>query len=109
MCFSSNLPRIATIAIFCNNYEANYQVLVVNTHFDLDQVCREKSVNVILKLLEDILLNYKIDEIIMMGDFNSQKGSPEIQKLIDNLKFVTFNYYSRNNFHTKTRQLFMTF
>ena len=88
VCFNSDLPRIATVAIFHNKFQSHYQVMLVNTHFDLNQECRERSVDVLLQMLTGIIDKYNVREIIMMGDLNCSFDNQAVKRLYDNLKFV---------------------
>jgi endonuclease/exonuclease/phosphatase family metal-dependent hydrolase len=73
LCWHSPFNRVATIGIFRNNFVSGYQVLVVNTHYDLHQSCREKSSWVLIDQILDIASRFGCTETIVMGDFNAER------------------------------------
>ncbi len=77
------LPRIFTWAVL-EEHNKNNKILVINTHFDhIGKRARKESAKLIKEFASDF--NYKVENIVIMGDLNASDSS-EVYKIMRDYK-----------------------
>lgn len=72
------------------------QLVVVNTHFDFDQMVQEKSAKLILELLKQFPFDLPV---VITGDFNADPQSPAWQIFLNNGFDEVCNGHYATTFH----------